>query len=176
MSVSGLQTWLALPDAMEEIAPAFATTAKVDLPELEAGGVHARVVIGSFHGSTAPVIQHHETLCVDVRLDAEAVLEVPAETEERAIYVLSGTVTISGDDFGENNLLVLRPGDPIEVKSEGGAHVMLFGGAAIPTRRYIWWNFVSSSRERIEQAKEEWKTGRFDIVPGDTEEFVPLPE
>ncbi|MCC0029811.1 MAG: pirin family protein [Brucellaceae bacterium] len=176
MSVSGLQTWLALPDAMEEIAPAFATTAKADLPELEAGGVHARVVIGSFHGATAPVMQHHETLYVDVRFDPGAVLEVPAETEERALYVLSGTVTISGDEFGENNLLVLRPGDPIEVESADGAHVMLFGGAAIPTKRYIWWNFVSSSRERIEQAKEEWKTGRFDIVPGDTEEFVPLPE
>ena len=176
MSVSGLQTWLALPDAMEEIAPAFATTAKADLPELEAGGVHARVVIGSFHGATAPVVQHHETLYVDVRLDPGAVLEVPAETEERALYVLSGTVAISGDEFGENNLLVLRPGDPIEVESTEGAHVMLFGGAAIPTKRYIWWNFVSSSRERIEQAKEEWKTGRFDIVPGDTEEFVPLPD
>ena len=175
MSVSGLQTWLALPDAMEEIAPAFATTAKADLPELEAGGVHARVVIGSFDGATAPVMQHHETLYVDVRLDPGAVLEVPAETEERALYVLSGTVTISGDEFGENNLLVLRPGDPIEVESADGAHVMLFGGAAIPTKRYIWWNFVSSSRERIEQAKEEWKTGRFDIVPGDTEEFMPLP-
>lgn len=175
MAVSGLQTWLALPDAMEEIAPAFATTAKADLPELEAGGVHARVIMGSFHGAGAPVTQHHETLYVDARLEAGAVLEFPADTEERAIYVLSGEVTISGDSFGENQLLVLRPGDPIEVESVTGAHVMLFGGASIPTNRYIWWNFVSSSRERIEQAKEEWKTGRFDIVPGDTEEFIPLP-
>ncbi len=175
MSVSGLQTWLALPDAQEEIAPAFATTGKGDLPELEAGGVSARVVMGSFHGVTSPVVQHHETLYVDARLEAGAVLEIPADAEERAIYVLSGEVTITGDTFGDNQLLVLRPGDPIEVKTASGAHIMLFGGASIPTKRYIWWNFVSSSRERIEQAKEEWKTGRFDIVPGDTEELVPLP-
>lgn len=176
LSISGLQTWLALPDAMEEVAPDFRNTRKADLPEIEDGGLKARIVMGSFHGAVSPVIQHHETLYVDVRLDPGAVLEVPAEAEERAVYILSGTVTIAGDTFEEITLLVLKPGGRIDVATGSGAHVMLFGGASLGSRRYIWWNFVSSSRERIEQAKEEWKTGRFDIVPGDSEEFIPLPE
>ncbi len=176
MSVSGLQTWLALPDGKEEIAPAFRNTEAAALPEIEDGGLKARVVMGSFHGAVSPVLQHHETLYVDVRLEPGAVLAVPAETEERAIYVLSGTVTIAGDTFADNTLLILRPGDRIDVTSAAGAHVMLFGGASLGAKRHIWWNFVSSSRERIEQAKQEWKTGKFDIVPGDSEEFIPLPE
>ncbi len=90
--------------------------------------------------------------------------------------MLDGDVSIAGDSFPADRLLVFRPGDPIVVGSERGAHVMLFGGASLGSRRYIWWNFVSSSKERIEQAKNEWKTGRFDIVPGDEEEFIPLPE
>jgi redox-sensitive bicupin YhaK (pirin superfamily) len=102
-------------------------------------------------------------------------MRIPADAEERAIYVLEGEVSISGDLFGENILLVFRPGDEIVVTTDRGAHFMLFGGASLGSRRYIWWNFVSSSRERIEQAKQEWKTGRFDIVPGD-DEFIPLPE
>ena len=92
------------------------------------------------------------------------------------IHVLDGTVDISGDRFAADRLLVFKPGDQIVVSSENGAHFMLFGGASLGSQRYIWWNFVSSSKERIEQAKEEWKTGRFDIVPGDEEEFIPLPE
>lgn len=176
MSVSGLQTWLALPDAQEEIAPAFENTAKAALPVFDGDGITARVIIGTFHGASAPVRQHHETLYADVRIAPGAVLEVPPDAEERAIYVLSGKVTITGETFEENNLMVLRPGDTIEVASETGAHVMVFGGASLGSRRYIWWNFVSSSRERIEQAKQEWKTGRFDIVPGDSEERIPLPE
>ncbi len=175
-SLSGLQTWLALPDGREEIAPAFTNTAKAQLPELEDSGVKARVVMGNFHGAVSPVLQHHETLYVDIRLEPGARVAVPKETEERAIYVLSGTVTISGDTFPQDNLLVLKPGDRIDVASERGAHLMLFGGASIGSKRYIWWNFVSSSRERIEQAKQEWKTGRFDIVPGDSDAFIPLPE
>ena len=103
-------------------------------------------------------------------------VKIPADAEERAIYVLDGKVSISGDRFAENRLLVFRPGDEIVVSSELGAHFMLFGGASLGSKRYIWWNFVSSSKERIEQAKEEWKTGRFDIVPGDEEEYIPLPE
>ena len=103
-------------------------------------------------------------------------MRIPADAEERAIYVLEGDVEISGDRFPSDRLLVFRPGDEIVVGSERGAHFMLFGGASLGSKRYIWWNFVSSSKERIEQAKNEWKTGRFDIVPGDEEEFIPLPE
>ena len=176
MSVSGLQTWLALPDGKEEVAPLFENTASAELPEFDAEGASGRVVIGSFDGLKSPVRAASETLYADIRLKPGASVRIPADSEERAIYTLDGTVTISGDRFPENRLLVFKPGDEIVVSSEGGAHFMLFGGASLGSKRYIWWNFVSSSKERIEQAKEEWKTGRFDIVPGDDKEFIPLPE
>lgn len=176
MSISGLQTWLALPDHKEEMAPVFENTASRSLPEFSAGGVNGRLVIGQLEGMRSPVTIYHDTLYADVRLDAGASFRIPAEAEERAIYVLDGYVNISGDNFPSDRLLVFRPGDEIVVSSEHGAHFMLFGGASLGSKRYIWWNFVSSSKERIEQAKEEWKTGRFDIVPGDEEEFIPLPE
>ena len=106
-----------------------------------------------------------------------ATVPVRAEWEERALYVLDGTVDIAGDRFPADRLLVFRPGDEITVKAgETGAHFMLFGGASLGSPRHIWWNFVSSSKERIEQAKEEWRSRRFDTVPGDAEEFIPLPE
>jgi redox-sensitive bicupin YhaK (pirin superfamily) len=174
--LSGLQTWLALPDDKEEIAPAFENTAAAGMGIVEGDGAHARVLIGSFHGASSPVAQFSETLYVDITLGPGGQIEIPGDTEERAIYVVDGNLTISGDTFGADQLLVFRPGDQIVVSSERGASFMLFGGASIGSRRYIWWNFVSSSRERIEQAKEEWKSRRFDIVPGDAEEFIPLPD
>lgn len=176
LSISGLQTWLALPDDKEEIAPAFENTPRQDLPEFSYQGVTGRVVIGNFQGMRSPVRSFSETLYADIRLEAGASVEIPADSEERAIYVLDGNVTIAGDTFPADRLLVFRPGDTIAVSSAQGAHFMLFGGASLASKRYIWWNFVSSSKERIEQAKEEWRTGRFDIVPGDEQEFIPLPE
>ncbi|TIL72359.1 MAG: pirin family protein [Mesorhizobium sp.] len=176
MSVSGLQTWLALPDDKEEVDPIFENTAAMRLPEIDAEGVSGRVVIGAFSGLRSPVVTASDTLYADLSLAPGASVKIPADAEERAIYTLEGEVSISGDRFPAERLLVLRPGDEIVVSSEGGAHFMLFGGASLGSKRYIWWNFVSSSKERIEQAKEEWKTGRFDIVPGDEEEFIPLPD
>ena len=176
MSISGLQTWLALPDGKEEVAPVFENTAALQLPEIDAEGVSGRVVIGDFQGMRSPVRAHSDTLYADLRLAPGASVKIPADAEERAIYTLEGEVAISGDVFPPERLLVFRPGDEIVVSSQGGAHFMLFGGASLGSQRYIWWNFVSSSKERIEQAKQEWKTGRFDIVPGDEEEFIPLPE
>lgn len=176
MSISGLQTWLALPDGKEEVAPVFENTAALRLPEIDAEGVSGRVVIGDFQGLRSPVRADTETLYADLRLAPGASVKIPADAEERAIYTLEGEVSISGDVFPAERLLVFRPGDEIVVSSQTGAHFMLFGGASLGSQRYIWWNFVSSSKERIEQAKQEWKTGRFDIVPGDEEEFIPLPE
>ncbi|MER9752135.1 pirin family protein [Mesorhizobium sp. M0166] len=176
MSVSGLQTWLALPDGKEEVAPVFQNTAALRLPEIDAEGVSGRIVIGAFSGLRSPVATASDTLYADLRLAPGASVKIPADAEERAIYTLEGEVSISGDRFPAERLLVFRPGDEVVVSSEGGAHFMLFGGASLGSKRYIWWNFVSSSKERIEQAKEEWKTGRFDIVPGDEQEFIPLPE
>lgn len=176
MSVSGLQTWLALPDGKEEVAPVFENTAALRLPEIDAEGVSGRIVIGALSGLRSPVATASDTLYADLKLAPGASVKIPADAEERAIYTLEGEVSISGDRFPAERLLVFRPGDEIVVSSEGGAHFMLFGGASLGSKRYIWWNFVSSSKERIEQAKEEWKTGRFDIVPGDEQEFIPLPE
>ncbi|MCX8570913.1 pirin family protein [Aminobacter sp. MET-1] len=176
MSISGLQTWLALPDAKEETAPMFENTAAAVLPTFDADGASGRLIIGEFKGLKSPVRQASDTLYADIKLAPGAKIKIPADADERAIYTLGGELDILGDRFPIERLLVFRPGDEIVVSSETGAHFMLFGGASLGTRRYIWWNFVSSSRERIEQAKNEWKTGRFDIVPGDEEEFIPLPE
>jgi redox-sensitive bicupin YhaK (pirin superfamily) len=176
LSISGLQTWLALPDGKEEIPPVFEHTLRSELPGIQSEGISGRIVIGAFDGVRSPVVTQSDTLYADIRLAAGASVRIPADAEERAIYVLDGMVTILSDRFRPNVLLVFRPGDEIVVSSEQGAHFMLFGGASLGSNRYIWWNFVSSSKERIEQAKEEWKTGRFDIVPGDEEEFIPLPE
>jgi redox-sensitive bicupin YhaK (pirin superfamily) len=175
MSMSGLQTWIALPEDKEEVAPAFENTGRGQLPLFDADGVSGRVVIGNFSGLRSPVRTASDTLYADVRLAPGARVAIPADAEERAIYVLNGNVEISGDMFPPDRLLVFRPGDEIVVRSERGAHFMLFGGASLGSPRHIWWNFVSSSKERIEQAKEEWRTGRFDIVPGDENEFIPLP-
>ncbi|MDI7861452.1 pirin family protein [Rhizobiaceae bacterium n13] len=177
LSISGLQTWLALPDAKEEIDPAFAHTEKHEMPSIDVDGAKGRVVIGSFEGLTSPVAVFSDTLYVDLSLQPGARFPFSAAHEERAIYVLSGSLTVAGDNFPADQLLVFRPGDNITLEAgPEGCHMMLFGGAALSSKRYIWWNFVSSSKERIEKAKEEWRTGRFDIVPGDEEEFIPLPE
>ena len=176
LSMSGLQTWIALPADREEVAPAFANTSRALLPEFRDDGASGRVVIGDFSGVRSPVATASETLYADIRLAAGGRVRIPADAEERAIYVLDGHVTIAGDRFPSDRLLVFRPGDEIVVDSERGAHFMLFGGASLGGPRHIWWNFVSSSKERLDQAKEDWKQKRFDTVPGDEEEFIPLPE
>jgi redox-sensitive bicupin YhaK (pirin superfamily) len=175
--ISGLQTWLALPDNQEEIDPAFAHTDKDALPEINVDGARGRVVIGSFEGLNSPVRVFSDTLYVDLALQSGRSFPFGADHEERAIYILSGTLVVAGDHFAPDQLLIFRPGDAITLTAgEDGCHLMLFGGAALGSKRHIWWNFVSSSKERIEKAKEEWRTGKFDIVPGDEEEFIPLPE
>ena len=162
MSISGLQTWLALPDGKEEIAPLFENTAarraaRDSMPTASRG----RVVIGAFDGIRSPVRTASETLYVDLRLDAgrQRAASLPMPRSGRSMCWTARS-TISGDRFPSDRLLVFRPGDEIVVVvASSGAHFMLFGGASLGSKRYIWWNFVSSSKERIEQAKEEWKTG-----------------
>lgn len=176
-SMSGLQTWLALPDDREEIAPDFTHVGRDAMPVIDIKGATGRVVIGSLAGLSSPVKTFTETLYVDLTLEAGVKFPFQADQEERAIYILSGCLEVAGDVFAADQLVVFRAGDDITLKGGvGGCHIMLFGGAALNSRRYIWWNFVSSSKDRIEKAKEEWRTGRFDIVPGDEEEFVPLPK
>ncbi|MGV8936340.1 MAG: pirin family protein [Allorhizobium sp.] len=177
LSMSGLQTWLALPDNQEEIDPAFAHTARDAMPMFDDGGASGRVVIGTLSGMESPVKVFSDTLYVDLTLQPKARFPFDATHEERALYILTGELEVAGDRFAADQLLVFRPGDAITLQAGAqGCHVMLFGGAALSSKRHIWWNFVSSSKERIEMAKQEWRTGRFDIVPGDEEEFIPLPD
>ena len=160
----------------EETAPEFAHTPASDIPELRENGMTLRVVAGALHGLRSPVVTSWETLFADVRLQAGAALPLGTEHEERALYVLSGEIEIGGDRHGPERLLVLRPGDRMAVQAISDAHFVVVGGAAMDGPRHIWWNFVSSRKDRIEAAKADWKAGRFDLVPGDTAEFIPLPE
>ncbi len=175
-TLHGLQCWVALPMADEEMPPAFAHHAAGALPVVSGEGKSVRIVAGSLFGRQSPVKAQWDTLFADIRLEAGAVLPFDADYEERALYVLSGEIDIAGDRFGPQKLLVFRPGDRISVRALGETHCVAVGGARMDGPRHIWWNFVSSRKERIEQAKADWKAGRFDIVPGDESEFIPLPD
>ncbi|HWG04431.1 MAG TPA: pirin family protein [Beijerinckiaceae bacterium] len=170
----GLQTWLALPKAQEETAPAFVHHASTDLPSIEGEGKNVRLILGSLFGQSSPVATLSETIYAEAVLVAGAVLPFDADHEERGIYIVAGTIEIGGVAFEAGRLLVLRPSDRIAIKALSDARLMLVGGATMDGPRHIWWNFVSSSKERIEAAKADWKAGRFDAVPGDSE-FIPLP-
>ena len=172
----GIQTWVALPEREEESDPAFAHHGADDLPVVEDRGVSARLIAGEGFGARSPLETASDTLYADIRLRAGARVPVEATYEERALYTISGTIEVAGDAFEPGQLLVLRPGDAHTVSARTDARVMLFGGAPMGGPRWIWWNFVSSRPERIEQAKEEWRRGRFETVPGDEAEFIPLPE
>jgi len=171
----GIQSWIALPQAHEETAPSFQHFDAASLPLIEDGGVRARVIAGSAFGKTSPVGMLSEWLYAEVVLAPGASAPLEPDQEERAIYVVEGEVDIAGDTFEGPRLLIFRPGDRITVRALRRARLMFLGGAALEGARYIWWNFVSSRKERIEQAKEDWKTGRFAPVPNETE-FIPLPE
>ena len=170
----GMQTWLALPDGKEEIDPAF--EAVTDLPLLEDTCVKARVVMGSLWGRRAATTCHAETIYAEIDLRPAGALPIDSEADERAVMLVGGEASLDGHALEPYALLVLRPGEAMKLSSERGGKVMLMGGEAFPNRRYVHWNFVSSSRERIEQAKEDWRAGRFPLVPGDEEEFIPLPD
>jgi redox-sensitive bicupin YhaK (pirin superfamily) len=175
-SLHGLQCWVALPAAQEEMAPAFAHHGVEEFPVVHDSDKTVRVVVGSLYGERAPVATASETVFADAALRAGSALPLDAGYEERAIYVVDGEIDIGGDRFGRERLLVFRPGDAITLNAVTDAHLMILGGAAMDGPRHIWWNFVSSRQERIEQAKAEWSAGRFGKVPGDETEFIPLPE
>jgi hypothetical protein len=172
----GLQLWVALPAADEESDPSFHHSDQAELPIVAADGASVRVIVGSLFGERSPVPMLSETVYAEATLSPGAALPFDAATEERAVYVVSGEVDIAGDRFAENQMLVFRPADPVTLTAATSARVVLIGGAAMDGPRHVWWNFVSSRKERIEQAKAEWKAHRFDIVPGDEQEFIPLPE
>jgi hypothetical protein len=175
-SLHGLQMWVALPADKEEIAPAFAHHGVDEFPMVRDNNKSVRVVVGSLYGARSPVATTSETLFADAVLKAGSTLPLDAEHEERAIYLLDGEIDIAGDRFGPDRLLVFRPGDAIAIRALTDAHLTIFGGATMDGPRHIWWNFVSSRKDRIEQAKAEWAAGHFGKVPGDEIEFIPLPE
>jgi redox-sensitive bicupin YhaK (pirin superfamily) len=172
----GLQCWVALPAAAEECAPVFAHHGQDELPVISEADRRVRVVAGAIFGHRSPLATLTDTLFVDVVLKRGARLPFDPIAEERAVYVVDGEIEIAGDKFEAGRLLVLRPGDPITISAVRDARFTLLGGATMDGPRHIWWNFVSSRQERIEQAKADWTQRRFDTVPGDETEFIPLPE
>jgi redox-sensitive bicupin YhaK (pirin superfamily) len=174
--LSGIQTWIALPAAKEEMDPAFEHVAKDDLPLVEGDGARARVVMGSLWGETSPVTCHSPTIYADIHLAPGGAMPIDPEADERALYVAEGEAALDGVPLQRSTLYVLRPGIRTTLRSETGGRIMLCGGAPLDGPRHVFWNFVSSRRERINQAKEDWKAGRFILPPDDHAEYIPLPE
>lgn len=178
----GIQTWVALPDAAEDVAPSFHHHAKGDLPLLEDDGKQVRLIMGHAYGERAPVQTFSDMFYVDAVLEPGAGLPLPEEHEDRGIYVSTGSISVGGQDFEAGQMMIFRPGDKVSIHAgPQGARVLLLGGETFNGPRYIWWNFVASSKERIEAAKEAWRTGdwqngRFHLPPTDDQEHIPLPE
>ena len=171
----GIQSWVALPASAEETAPAFAHLGRDELPVVAGEGKEVRVITGSLYGKRSPVTTFTEMFYADAALAQEAKLPLPAEHEERGVYIVDGAVEVAGDRFAAGQLLVFKPGDAITLVAAEPCRLLLLGGEPMDGPRHIWWNFVSSRQDRIEQAKADWKAGRFSAVPGESE-FIPLPE
>ncbi len=172
----GIQSWLAQPKSYEHGAPDFSHTDKNALPGFSDQGVEGRLILGGFHGLKSPVKTQWDTLYVDLHMEAGSKISIPKDTEERAVYVVSGTIEISGTVYDPEQMMVLRPGETVTVMAKTPVRMMLLGGAVMDGPRYIFWNFVASDKERLEEAKRDWKDGKFPKVPGDEKEFIPLPE
>jgi redox-sensitive bicupin YhaK (pirin superfamily) len=175
-SLYGMQTWLALPDGREEVDPAFEHVPEGGLPLVEDGRARARVLMGSLWGATAATRCDSPTIYADIELAAGASIAVDSEADERAVMLVGGEAELDGTPLDLFTLYVLRPGHAGRLASATTARLMLMGGQAFTTPRHVFWNFVSSSRDRINQAKDDWKAQRFPLVPGDDKEFIPLPE
>lgn len=172
----GIQTWVALPHADEETEPAFHHVGGDALPRIERDGVRLTVVAGNAHGLRSPVRVFSPTLYLAGDLDAGATFELDDEHEQRALYVVDGAVAVGSQTIEAQTLAVLPERGALALRAAGRSRIVVLGGAALDAPRHLWWNFVSSSRERIEQAKHDWVEGRFGLVPGDDREFIPLPE
>ncbi|GAB5436284.1 pirin family protein [Falsiruegeria mediterranea] len=182
LSMFGLQTWVALPDEVEDTPASFEHVGAAELPELTGEGKTVRLILGDAYGERASVKTPSEMFYADAVLEAGAAIPMPDNHEDRGLYVVGGSVSIAGQEFEAGQMVVFRPGDRISAKAGPvGARLMLLGGATMNGPRHIWWNFVASSKERIEAAKEAWRAGdwmhgRFQLPPGDDQEFTPLPE
>jgi redox-sensitive bicupin YhaK (pirin superfamily) len=179
-SLYGIQTWVALPDAQEDADPGFEHAAKEALPFLEGEGKEVRLILGTGWGERAPVSTFSERFYADAALAAGAAIPLDAEHEDRGVYVLEGAVEIAGTRYEAGQMMVFRPGDAITIRAAEASRLILLGGETLNGPRYIWWNFVASSKERIEAAKEawregDWQHGRFQLPPDDNSEFIPAP-
>lgn len=181
-SLFGIQSWIALPETHEDIDPVFEHHDQTTLPEFQDGGVDARLILGRAFGETAPAQMYSDTFYLDVTMQPRARFPLPVDHEDRGIYVTNGSITVAGQTFEAGQMMVFRPGDHITVQAgDQGARLMALGGATLNGPRYIWWNFVSSSQEKIEHAKREWQAeqwgmGQFDLPPDDNDEHIPLPD
>ncbi len=171
----GIQSWIGLPQADEEAPPAFQHFDVADLPEREDKGVTLRMIAGEAFGLTSPVKTFSPIFYADARFAPGGVLHYGAEHEEWALFVIEGEVQ-TPEMHGPGAMLALEPGEEVTLYADAPARVMLLGGAHLDGERHIWWNFVSSSKDRIERAKLEWQSGKFGLIPGDDKEFIPLPE
>ena len=182
MSLYGLQTWLALPRDREDDAAGFTHLPRTDLPELEGEGKQVRLILGNAWGEKVPLEMPSEVFYADALLQPGAALPLPDDHEDRGIFVLEGSISCAGQEFEAGRMLVFRPGDRISVKAgEQGARMMVLGGATMDGPRYIWWNFVASSRDRLDAAREAWRAGdwqhgRFRLPAGDDGEWIPAPD
>jgi redox-sensitive bicupin YhaK (pirin superfamily) len=172
----GLQIWVALPTALEEVAPSFHHHPGATLPEREVAGVRLRVVAGAAYGMRSPVAATSPMFYVDASMAEGSELAVTDEYEERAVYVVEGTLVCGAERAEVGRMLVFSPGAKVVVRAGSATRAVLLGGAALAGERHIEWNFVSSSRERIERAKQDWRERRFATIPGDDVERIPLPE
>jgi redox-sensitive bicupin YhaK (pirin superfamily) len=175
-NLSGMQTWLALPDGREEIDPAFESIAENLLPLVHDTGVSARVIMGSLWGVTAPTTQYASTIYADIILDAGATFPIEAGADERALVLAIGDAELDGLPLERHNMVVLAPGEAMTLRAATDSRIMLLGGETFNTPRHVYWNFVSSSRDRINAAKADWKAGRFPSIPGDDKEWIPIPD
>lgn len=174
--LSAIQTWLALPDALEEMDPAFEHVSEAGLPVIEDGLVRARVIMGSLWGETSPVTTYAQTIYADIQLAPGGRIPIDPSADERALYVSGGDAALDGMMLTPQTLYVLRPGTRATLMSVDGGRVMLCGGEAFTSPRHVWWNFVSSRPDRLMQAREDWEALRFPLIPGDDQEFIPIPQ
>ena len=171
----GLQTWIALPENLEESVPTFAHHSSTELPSTEGDGAKIKVILGEIYGKKSPVAAFANPLYVECNLLNNANLSIPKETEERAVYILSGGLEINGQKFEAGNMIVFAEGKEAEVKASKDTKFMIIGGDRLEKPRFMWWNFVSTSQDLIEQAREDWRMGNFAAIPNERG-FVPLPE
>lgn len=174
--LDGIQTWLALPQAKEELDPSFEHVPAEALPLIEGDGVRLQLIMGEGFGDRSPVTQHSPTIYAAITLAPGSAMVIDHEADERALYLIDGDASVDGSILVPQHLALLAPGHLPLLSSESGARLMLCGGAPMDGERHVWWNFVSSRRDRINEAKRAWRAGEFVLPPDDSEEFIPLPE